>query len=81
MKTFSIFVKLVCTLQGATVALAQSTVTAPPSLTFTTAIPSATTSDGAVLPSQVALPPKQPWCPSEIFCAGSVSIHTALRLM
>jgi len=24
------------------------------------------------LPSQVALPPKQPWCPSDIFCAGEL---------
>ncbi|CAK5272228.1 unnamed protein product [Mycena citricolor] len=35
-----------------------------------TATPSG--SAGALVPSQAALPPVQAWCPSEIFCAGSV---------
>jgi len=44
-----------------------------PTLTYSTvaASPSNPTSS---LPAQVALPPTQPWCPSEIFCPGQVSI-------
>jgi len=68
------FLRFICILQGATAALAQSTATAPPILTVTTAVPSATASDNVVLPSQAALPPEQPWCPSKIFCPGSVSV-------
>ncbi|KAK2465281.1 hypothetical protein APHAL10511_002635 [Amanita phalloides] len=37
-----------------------------------TAVPSPTTSLNALLPSQVPLPPKQAWCPSDIFCAGAL---------
>lgn len=37
-----------------------------------TATPSASASLEAPLPSQVALPPKQAWCPSDIFCAGEL---------
>ncbi|KAF9478211.1 trehalase [Pholiota conissans] len=46
--------------------------TSPPSLTIITAIPSATAALDSTLPSQAPLPPKQAWCPSEIFCAGSL---------
>jgi len=50
----------------------------PPTLTYSTAIasPSDPTSS---LPSQVPLPPTQPWCPSEIFCPGPVSSTHATR--
>ena len=44
----------------------------PPTLTFSTAVASPS-SPSSSLPSQVPLPPTQPWCPSEIFCAGPVS--------
>ncbi|KAJ7205259.1 trehalase [Mycena pura] len=37
-------------------------------VTTATATPSGSAS--ALLPSQAALPPKQAWCPSDIFCAG-----------
>ncbi|KAH6912593.1 trehalase [Coprinopsis sp. MPI-PUGE-AT-0042] len=37
-----------------------------------TATPSPSASLDAPLPSQVALPPKQAWCPSDIFCAGEL---------
>ncbi|PPQ63598.1 hypothetical protein CVT24_004458 [Panaeolus cyanescens] len=46
--------------------------TAPPTITQSTAVPAATASLDTTLPSQAALPPKQAWCPSEIFCAGSL---------
>ena len=55
---------------------------APPTLTFSTAVASPSSPASSLLPSQAALPPTQPWCPSEIFCAGSVStacIHVTLR--
>jgi len=52
--------------------------TAPPILTATTAVPSPSASLDSPLPSQAALPPKQAWCPSDIFCAGAVSFR---RLM
>ncbi|PFH54014.1 glycoside hydrolase family 37 protein [Amanita thiersii Skay4041] len=42
------------------------------SSTVATAVPSPTASLTSQLPSQVALPPKQDWCPSEIFCPGSL---------
>ncbi|KAL0960569.1 hypothetical protein HGRIS_005607 [Hohenbuehelia grisea] len=60
-------------------ASSSSTVTSPaasgsgavaPTITHSTAIASPSASLGAPLPSQVPLPPKQDWCPSEIFCAG-----------
>ncbi|KIY52470.1 glycoside hydrolase family 37 protein, partial [Fistulina hepatica ATCC 64428] len=39
---------------------------------ISTSVPSPTASLGASLPSQVALPPAQAWCPSQIFCAGAL---------
>ncbi|KAJ7776820.1 glycoside hydrolase family 37 protein [Mycena maculata] len=39
-------------------------------VTTVTATPSPAAS--ALVPSQVALPPTQAWCPSQIFCAGSL---------
>ena len=44
--------------------------TGVPTITVKTAIPSATAPTSNSLPSQAPLPPKQAWCPSEIFCAG-----------
>ncbi|KAH9480690.1 Trehalase [Psilocybe cubensis] len=44
--------------------------TAVPTITLSTAVPSPTAPLSSPLPSQVALPPKQAWCPSDIFCAG-----------
>ncbi|KAF8955266.1 trehalase [Flammula alnicola] len=46
--------------------------TAPPTLTIVTSVPSATAALDSALPSQEPLPPKQAWCPSDIFCAGSL---------
>ncbi|PPQ78725.1 hypothetical protein CVT25_010728 [Psilocybe cyanescens] len=61
------------------VARAQSTSTAPaavstavPTITISTAVPSPSVALSSPLPSQVALPSKQAWCPSEIFCAGAL---------
>jgi hypothetical protein len=55
---------------------AASITTAPtssaPTITEATSVASPTAPLTATLPSQVALPPLQPWCPSEIFCAGAV---------
>ncbi|CAL1713673.1 unnamed protein product [Somion occarium] len=42
------------------------------SITVSTAVASPTVSLSNSLPSQVPLPPKQAWCPSEIFCAGEL---------
>jgi len=47
--------------------------TGTPTVTVATAIPSASAPLDQQLPSQAALPPKQAWCPSDIFCAGAVS--------
>ncbi|TFY59876.1 hypothetical protein EVG20_g7628 [Dentipellis fragilis] len=41
-----------------------------PTVTVSTAIASPSASLSATLPSQIPDPPKQAWCPSEIFCAG-----------
>ena len=41
--------------------------------TVPTAVPNVTASLNSLLPSQAPLPPKQAWCPSDIFCPGSVS--------
>lgn len=46
--------------------------TGVPSITLSTATPAPTVPLTSTLPSQVALPPKQDWCPSEIFCASEV---------
>ena len=46
---------------------------APPTLTFSTAVASPSSPLASNLPPEVALPPTQPWCPSQIFCAGAVS--------
>ncbi|KIK69866.1 glycoside hydrolase family 37 protein [Collybiopsis luxurians FD-317 M1] len=57
---------------------AQSTLTPPPGSTsvsqisVTTATPSPTAPLASLVPSQDPLPPSQPWCPSEIFCAGAL---------
>ncbi|KAH8829448.1 trehalase [Flagelloscypha sp. PMI_526] len=51
-----------------------------PSITVTTAVAQPSNGDlDAKLPKQVALPPKQDWCPSEIFCAGALlqTVHLA----
>ncbi|KAG6815928.1 hypothetical protein H0H87_010115 [Tephrocybe sp. NHM501043] len=42
------------------------------SVSVQTATPSLSPAAGDALPTQAALPPKQAWCPSEIFCAGDV---------
>ncbi|KAG6867339.1 hypothetical protein C0993_004208, partial [Termitomyces sp. T159_Od127] len=42
------------------------------SVSVSTAIPSLSVSPANALPTQIALPPKQAWCPSEIFCAGEL---------
>ncbi|KAI0053998.1 glycoside hydrolase family 37 protein [Auriscalpium vulgare] len=56
-----------------------STATAPPgvttgvpTITLQTSVASPTASLDASLPSQAPLPPIQAWCPSDIFCAGSI---------
>jgi len=46
--------------------------TAAPSITVSTAVPSPSVALDLPLPSQAALPPKQAWCPSDIFCAGAL---------
>ena len=48
-----------------------------PTLTFSTAVASPS-NPASSLPSQVPLPPTQPWCPGQIFCAGAVSITDIL---
>ncbi|KDQ62129.1 glycoside hydrolase family 37 protein [Jaapia argillacea MUCL 33604] len=59
--------------QGAPQAGGSSSATAPGSITtVSTAVASPSASLGAPIPSQVALPPHQDWCPSEIFCAGAL---------
>ncbi|CAA7261546.1 unnamed protein product [Cyclocybe aegerita] len=58
--------------QTATSPSPTSTSTAPPTASVVTAVPSATAPLDSTLPSQVALPPKQAWCPSDIFCAGAL---------
>lgn len=64
---------LVHTILAATIS---STTTAPgtalPTLTISTAVASPSTSLGATLPLQAALPPTQGWCIGQIFCAGSL---------
>lgn len=42
------------------------------SVSVETSVPSPTAASGNLLPSQAPLPPKQAWCPSDIFCAGSL---------
>ncbi|KAJ3485392.1 hypothetical protein NLI96_g4987 [Meripilus lineatus] len=46
--------------------------TSSPSLVVSTVIASPTAPLDSPVPSQVPLPPVQAWCPSEIFCAGSL---------
>lgn len=63
---------------------ASSSATAPagavstgvPSITLSTSIASPTEPLTNVLPSQEPLPPVQAWCPSQIFCAGSVRLSS-----
>ncbi|TFK27682.1 trehalase [Coprinopsis marcescibilis] len=50
-------------------ALAQNS-SEPPTITVVTARPTPSAPLDQTLPSQAALPPRQEWCPSEIFCAG-----------
>ncbi|KAH8082474.1 trehalase [Cristinia sonorae] len=46
--------------------------TGVPSITLATAVASPTAPLTQAIPSQIPLPPTQPWCPSQIFCAGSL---------
>ncbi|KAH7910486.1 glycoside hydrolase family 37 protein [Hygrophoropsis aurantiaca] len=63
---------------GAPQSSSTATQTAPPStisvpsVTVSTSVPSPTAALGATLPSQAPLPPVQPWCIGQIFCAGSL---------
>lgn len=56
----------------------KSTATSPvastgvPSITLSTSVPAPTIPLTSDVPAQAALPPVQPWCPSKIFCAGSL---------
>ncbi|KAI0329049.1 glycoside hydrolase [Cubamyces sp. BRFM 1775] len=50
---------------------ALSSATAP-SITLSTAVASPSAPLSSAVPSQVPLPPTQAWCPSRIFCAGSL---------
>lgn len=60
--------------QGTETATSPSeTSTGVPTITVSTAVPSPTAPLTNTLPSQAPLPPRQEWCPSEIFCAGTVS--------
>ena len=54
-------------------AAAQSTTSPVSQITsISTSTPSPTSASNSLLPSQAPLPPKQAWCPSEIFCAGAM---------
>lgn len=55
-----------------TTSSSDATGTSVSAVSVSTVIASPTASLNALLPSQVALPPHQAWCPSEIFCAGEV---------
>ncbi|KAL4242581.1 Trehalase, partial [Abortiporus biennis] len=59
-------------LLGARAAPQGAVSTGVPSITLSTVIASPTAPLTNPLPTQVPLPPVQPWCPSEIFCAGSL---------
>ena len=63
---------LLSIIHGSSQILAASPASVSPA-TVPTAVPNVTASLNALLPSQAPLPPKQAWCPSDIFCAGSVS--------
>ncbi|KAJ6554990.1 glycoside hydrolase family 37 protein [Mycena vulgaris] len=54
---------------GTSAAPLQSTVS---QVVVATAVATPSGSASAVVPSQASLPPAQPWCPSPIFCAGSL---------
>jgi len=43
-----------------------------PTLSHSTAVPSPSLPADSPVPTQAGLPPKQTWCPSEIFCAGEL---------
>ncbi|OJT12984.1 Trehalase [Trametes pubescens] len=51
---------------------APSSATAPPTVVISTAVASPSAPLSSTLPSQVPVPPTQPWCPSSIFCAGAL---------
>lgn len=56
---------------GLASALPQNSEEPTPTLTTSTAVASPS-NPSSTLPSQVPLPPLQPWCPSPIFCPGAV---------
>ncbi|KAG6910655.1 hypothetical protein DXG01_008699 [Tephrocybe rancida] len=64
----SVLAALAC-LAHANLAGAQTSVS---SVSVATATPSLSVAVGDALPTQAGLPPKQAWCPSEIFCAGEL---------
>lgn len=52
--------------------------TGVPTVTISTSVASPTVPLSALVPSQVALPPVQPWCIGQIFCPGAVSLSWLL---
>ncbi|KAG8956096.1 hypothetical protein FRC03_010962 [Tulasnella sp. 419] len=64
--------QIISSVESIVSSVATVTVTSVSSQSVTTAVPSPTGDPNASLPSQAPLPPKQSWCPSEIFCAGAL---------
>ncbi|KAJ7599902.1 glycoside hydrolase family 37 protein [Mycena floridula] len=58
--------------QTAVSSVTQTAVSSVTQTAVSTAIASASIPLSSPLPSQIAVPPKQAWCPSEIFCAGAL---------
>ncbi|GLB38558.1 putative alpha-trehalose glucohydrolase [Lyophyllum shimeji] len=65
---FTALAALACIAHGGLVQ-AQTSVS---TVTVPTATPSPSAAPSDPLPSQAALPPRQTWCPSDIFCAGAL---------
>ncbi|KAJ2919157.1 hypothetical protein MD484_g1266, partial [Candolleomyces efflorescens] len=69
MKSLWVTSRLWLVLLAVSTGYAQSTTT---TVEVATATPSPSAPLDSPLPSQVALPPRQAWCPSQIFCAGEL---------
>ncbi|KAK7025562.1 hypothetical protein VNI00_015915 [Paramarasmius palmivorus] len=61
---------IVACLFHTTLAQSQTTNASVSQIPVSTVVASPSAAPSSLLPSQVPVPPKQAWCPSEIFCAG-----------
>ncbi|KAJ7644707.1 glycoside hydrolase family 37 protein [Roridomyces roridus] len=71
-KTLASLALIACVAAQSSESASFTILSSPSPIAVTTAVATPSPSASSLVPSQAPLPPKQAWCPSEIFCAGSL---------